>query len=153
MSLRFSSALIAGAMLVASTFAHTSTLAKTGPQNPRAANLPATASSLARTPKQAHTTYIRGKGPVGVSDDAGISGTALAVDQGIIAYCEKIDPQSAGLYAQKLTSILLGTTGQNFASLQGTAAYSSELAWLNSSLASVPRATGLSACKGFLALK
>lgn len=119
--LRFSAALITGAVLTVSSLAH----AKTPPKTATPPNLP--------PPASANTA------------------SGIAQVQTILSYCESVDPQSTAKYEHLRSLVISGYAPSVVSVNEKSAAYQFEVDVIGAALAKIPVSTGVSTCRAGIA--
>jgi hypothetical protein len=117
-SLRFSAALITGAVLTVSSLAHAKTPIKSTPA-PQVLS-PAASTSTA---------------------------SGIAQVETILSYCESVDPQSLAKYERLRNLVLSGYAPSVISNNKKSAAYQSEVEAFGAALAQIPVSTGVSTCR------
>jgi hypothetical protein len=82
-----------------------------------------------------------------------ISIDSLAVVETIAAYCERIDPVNSSQYRKQLSTFTSGHSEVEIEGDQKGKTFANDVAAVNSQLAKVPLATGLSACRSLVVKK
>ena len=82
-----------------------------------------------------------------------ISIDSLATVEAILQYCERIDPVNTSQYTRRLSTFTGGHSEVEIEGDQKGKTFANDVAAVNSQLAKVPLATGLSACRSLVVTK
>jgi hypothetical protein len=80
-----------------------------------------------------------------------LSPTGVGTADGVLNYCRRVDPGLAAKYALGLKSLPLGHSPDELEDIRETKQYKSTLATINSQLLKISTATGVNACRAYLA--
>ena len=103
-----------------------------------------------KTASSVKSTDDHGKGksaPRSPTPSETIDIDGLAQLTGIFSYCEEIDPKSSAQYARMSSNVLSGYSQSTIKGDEHTTQYRTNLQALETSLAKIPKATGISSCR------
>ena len=82
-----------------------------------------------------------------------LNAPGMATVDGMLTYCRRVDPASASKYTLGINNFTQGHTVEELISIRASKQYATSLADINSYLKKVSNASGINACRAYLAGK